>query len=235
MLSAQVLEHEQRNKFPSSGSWLSFEFGNDEGRIMQGLREKPFTSHSFIMFADRLHQVTPSLHCHLHIHHQQQGWFRQNGLRKSSPPGDFHTDFQETIPSGFPQMDDGNLPQQIPKKPISSGFPHMDGSDWCSSKAIDPIKSRRMIKKTAQCSGTALGWRITRSVQKRPESVIPGPLLRLEGTSQNDDPSYPWQEIEKQNAGARWSYWTHDVLYAEGGFTSERSPWRRTAGGKRES
>jgi hypothetical protein len=82
---------------------------------------------AFIMFADRLYQVTPSLHCCPHIHHQQQGRFRQNGLWKSSPPGDFHTDFQETIPSGFPHMDDGNLPQQIPMKPkFSSGFPHMD-------------------------------------------------------------------------------------------------------------
>jgi hypothetical protein len=50
------------------------------------------------------------------------------------------------------------------------------------------IKSRRMIRKTAQCSGTALGWMITRSVQKCPESVIPGPFLRLEGNSQKNDP-----------------------------------------------
>ncbi len=75
---------------------------------------------------------------------------------------------------------------------------------WCSTKAIDPIKSRRMIRKTAQCSGTALGWRITRSVQKCPESVIPGPFSRLEGTSQNDDPSYPWQEIAGNRTTKRW-------------------------------
>jgi len=46
ILSAQVLEHEQRNKFPSSVSRLSFEFGNDEGRIMPGLWEKSFSGQS---------------------------------------------------------------------------------------------------------------------------------------------------------------------------------------------